>query len=235
MAILLSVYAGINIVSVAVAIGAKWLIIGRIRPGRYPIWGSYYFRWWLAGRCMTLGHIKWLQNSPAICLYLRALGAKVGRDAIIGDIDAGAVDLISIGDHATLGAKLVIANAELVGNELVIGPVEIGQDVAVGSSCVISYDAKLARNGRGRGRVVGRLARLQGRHGRRRRAAAAGRRAAVAPAGVRRDLCRDAADRAAGEPAADLPGLLHLRSDRRRAASSTPPPPCRRTSTRTAS
>ena len=144
MAMLLAVYAGINVVTAAVAIAAKWLIIGRIKPGRYPLWGSYYFRWWLAGRFMTLAHIKWLQNSPAISLYLRALGAKVGRDAVIGDIDAGAVDLITIGDHVTLGGKFVVANAELVGNELIIGPVEIGDDVAVGSSCVVSYDTTIA-------------------------------------------------------------------------------------------
>ena len=73
---------------------------------------------------MTLAHIKWLQGSPVIRLYLRALGAKVGGDAIIGDIDAGAIDLVSIGDGATLGGKVKIANAEVVGNELVIGPVD---------------------------------------------------------------------------------------------------------------
>ena len=26
----------------------KWVVIGRYKPGRYPLWGSYYFRWWLA-------------------------------------------------------------------------------------------------------------------------------------------------------------------------------------------
>ena len=68
-----------------------------------------------------------------------ARARREGRGAtpIIGDIDAGAMDLITIGDHVTLGGKFVVANAELVGNELIIGPVEIGDDVAVGSSCVV--------------------------------------------------------------------------------------------------
>ncbi|HWR24956.1 MAG TPA: amino acid adenylation domain-containing protein, partial [Methanosarcina sp.] len=25
----------------------KWVVIGRYKPGKYPLWGSYYFRWWL--------------------------------------------------------------------------------------------------------------------------------------------------------------------------------------------
>ena len=39
---LLSVYACINVATVAIAIGGKWLIVGRIKPGRYPLWGVYY-------------------------------------------------------------------------------------------------------------------------------------------------------------------------------------------------
>ncbi len=69
------------------------------------------------------------------------MGAKVGRDTLISDIEIGAADLLTIGDGASLGGRLVIANAEIVGNELVIGRVEIGADAAVGTSCVISHDA----------------------------------------------------------------------------------------------
>ena len=80
--------------------------------------------------------MKWLQGSPAIAIYLRLLGAGIGHDTLISDIDIGAPDLLSIGDGASLGGRLVIANAEVVGNELVIGTVTIGRDVAVGTSCV---------------------------------------------------------------------------------------------------
>ena len=38
-------------------------------------------------------------------VYLRALGAKIGEDAIISEFEAGAIDLVSIGDRASLGAQ----------------------------------------------------------------------------------------------------------------------------------
>ena len=73
-------------------------------------------------------------------LYLRALGAKVGSDAIIGEVDAGAIDLVSIGAGASIGSIANIANARVEGNELVIGRVEIGAEAYIGSSCVIEDD-----------------------------------------------------------------------------------------------
>lgn len=140
LAVLLLVYIGINAVTAAIAIAAKWLILGRTRPGRYPLWGVYYFRWWLAQRLTPLVHIKWLQGSPAIVFYLRLLGAKIGDDALISDVEVGAPDLLTVGAGASLGGRLVIANAEVVGDQLIIGPVSIGADVAIGASCVIGPD-----------------------------------------------------------------------------------------------
>ncbi len=134
---LLGVYMCINIATVAVSILGKWLIIGRTKPGRYPLWGVYYYRWWLAQRLIGLTHAKWFQASPLMRLYLRALGARIGEDAIIGELDVGAIDLVAIGDGASLGGKLKLANARVVGDELIVGTIDIGADAYVGTSCVI--------------------------------------------------------------------------------------------------
>ncbi|MFD0936304.1 Pls/PosA family non-ribosomal peptide synthetase, partial [Methylobacterium trifolii] len=143
LGVLLLVYVGINAVTACVAVAAKWIVLGKTKPGRYPLWGVYYYRWWLAQRFAPLVHVKWLQGSPAIAIYLRLMGARVGRDTLISDIEVGAPDLLSIGDGASLGGRLVVANAEVVGNELVIGTVSIGRDAAVGTSCVISHDTEI--------------------------------------------------------------------------------------------
>ncbi|MCL2384655.1 MAG: amino acid adenylation domain-containing protein, partial [Alphaproteobacteria bacterium] len=135
---LLSVYMCINVATVAIVIAVKWLIIGRTKPGRYPLWGIYYFRWWLVKRFLGLVHIKWFQGSPIMRYYLRALGAKIGKDALISEIEPGAVDLISIGEGASIGSLANFANARVEGNELVIGTIDIGRAAYIGSSCVLS-------------------------------------------------------------------------------------------------
>jgi non-ribosomal peptide synthetase-like protein len=137
---LLGTYAVINVGSVLVAIAAKWLILGHTRPGRYPLWGVYYFRWWLVHRFASVVHIKWFQGTPIMGVFLRALGARVGPDCIIGELEIGAVDLVSIGRGVTIGGKVRMANAEVIGNELVIGAIDIGDDANIGTSCVVGYD-----------------------------------------------------------------------------------------------
>ena len=87
IASLLGVYACINVATVAIAIAMKWILLGRIKPGRYPLWGVYYYRWWLANRFLGLTHMKWFQASSIMRLYLQALGAKVGEGAIISSCE----------------------------------------------------------------------------------------------------------------------------------------------------
>jgi len=137
---LLTTYSVINMGTIALAIAGKWLVLGRAKPGRYPLWGVYYYRWWLSQRLLTLVHLKWFQDTPVMRWFLRLLGARIGRDALIGEVEAGAFDLVTIGDGATIGARSHFANAEVIGNELVIGSIAIGPDAIIGTSSVIGHD-----------------------------------------------------------------------------------------------
>ncbi len=111
----------INIFTIVFAIAAKWVILGRMRPGRYPLWGAYYYRWWLVQRLTALTHPKWFQGSPLMRLFMIAMGAKVGLDAIVGDHEAGALDLVEIGPRASVGGKVKFANARVEGAEFIVG------------------------------------------------------------------------------------------------------------------
>ncbi len=140
MAMIFSAFFMVTLFNYAFVPLAKWAILGRTKPGVYPLWGSYYYRVWLVERLTGLVHLKWMQGTPVIRGYLRLLGAKVGKHALISELDAGALDLISIGNHASLGGKIIISNARAVGDKFIIGPVTIGDDVVIGSSSVIEND-----------------------------------------------------------------------------------------------
>ena len=134
---LVGTYMVINILTILFAVASKWVILGRMKPGRYPLWGVYYYRWWLVQRITALTHPKWFQGSPVMRLFMIAMGAKVGMDAIIGDHEAGALDLIEIGERASIGGKVNFANARVEGAEFIVGRIEIGAGSYVGTSCVI--------------------------------------------------------------------------------------------------
>ena len=115
--------------------------------GPLPAMGRLLFRWWLIAAVARRSiHAKWFQGSPVMRLYLRALGANVGRDALIAEIECGAVDLVSIGAGASIGAKVEFANAEVIGNELVIGTIDVGAEAYVGTSCVIGHNVVIGES-----------------------------------------------------------------------------------------
>ena len=140
---LLAIYLALNLGTKFLIIGLKWIIIGRTKPGRYLLWGTYYYRIWLVNRLLQINSAQFLQASPLIRWYLRALGARVGHDAVIGGFDAGACDLISIGDRACVGLGSRFANVEYVGNVMIVGHVGIGADAHVGDSCVFAPDCQV--------------------------------------------------------------------------------------------
>ncbi|MGL4497160.1 MAG: amino acid adenylation domain-containing protein, partial [Beijerinckiaceae bacterium] len=150
MAFVLSLaYGAIKFGSLFLVIGLKWIVMGRTKPGVYPLWGSYFFRWWFMQRLYALGHPSYLANSPLMRFYLRALGAKVGTEAMISHCEFGAPDLVEIGAWTAIGHKAVIANAEVEGDTLIIGRVKIEDHVFIGNQaivpegCVIGHDARI--------------------------------------------------------------------------------------------
>jgi non-ribosomal peptide synthetase-like protein len=143
MGMMFAIYTVINLGSKAIIVALKWLVIGRTKPGRYPLWGVYYFRLWFVRRLVQVTTIKFLQCSPLMPFYLRLLGAKIGKDVIISEFECGAIDLLTIGDRASLGTKCRYVTFEVVGNEVIVGPITIGADVHIGNSCVIGSGAEL--------------------------------------------------------------------------------------------
>ncbi|MFI0607017.1 MAG: amino acid adenylation domain-containing protein [Anaerolineae bacterium] len=120
--------------SVMVAVLAKRLLIGRYRPGRYPVWGGFYLRHWLATRAARLIPWELLAGTVFVAPVLRALGARVGArlHAHRGvDLRRGGWDLLDIGDDVTLCQEAALRLVSLETGQLVIGPVRLGSGATV--------------------------------------------------------------------------------------------------------
>ncbi|MEN5082175.1 Pls/PosA family non-ribosomal peptide synthetase [Bosea sp. TWI1241] len=138
--LLMGVYALVTLLVMVTGVVGKRLVLWRTTPGRYPLWGVYYFRWWLARQFTAMVHLNLMQGTPVARFAMRLLGAKVGKGVFVSGFEAGALDLVEIGDEVTLGGKLSLANAEVVGNELIIGRIAIGRDAYIGTSCALGHD-----------------------------------------------------------------------------------------------
>ena len=62
---------------------AKWILIGRWKPRQIPVWSLDYVRFWLVKSLIRTNPLVRFAGTPLYSLYLRALGAKIGRGVAI--------------------------------------------------------------------------------------------------------------------------------------------------------
>jgi len=144
----LTVFVLARFANFGIAIAAKRLFLGRLQAGRYPLWGAVYFRWWLASQFCELPDVFLLAGTPWMPLYLRALGARVGRDASIDMITLAVPELLTVEDGVSIETFVNVENARVQGGELILGPVYLQRDAFVDSYAVLEHDTELGEGAR---------------------------------------------------------------------------------------
>jgi non-ribosomal peptide synthetase-like protein len=133
---------------VLIAIVAKWTIIGRYRRGCYPLWRSYYVRWWIVSRLQHLSFISALNGTPLAPVIWRAFGAKVGRRCVLNASLVYAWDCIRIGDDTSIGVDTHMPGLRIEDGYLVIGSVEIGDRCFIGNHSMVGLDVRMGNDAR---------------------------------------------------------------------------------------
>uniref|UniRef100_A0A0W0FS65 Putative AMP-dependent synthetase and ligase n=1 Tax=Moniliophthora roreri TaxID=221103 RepID=A0A0W0FS65_MONRR len=87
----------------------KWIVIGRYRPGTYPMWSTYYLRWWIVNQSILLSGKGIFALHPKLELwYYRLLGARIGNNIYIDkNARLGEFDLLTLGDGCRIDAATV--------------------------------------------------------------------------------------------------------------------------------
>ncbi|AWZ09126.1 MULTISPECIES: Pls/PosA family non-ribosomal peptide synthetase [unclassified Streptomyces] len=141
-----------------VSVAAKWLLVGRHRTGEHPLWSGFVWRNELADTFVEVLAVPWLAGSvpgtPLLSLWLRALGARIGRGVwcesywlpetdlvVLGDavsVNRGCVlqthlfhdrilrtDTVVLGEGATLGPGGIVLPGSTVGARSTLGPASL--------------------------------------------------------------------------------------------------------------
>jgi non-ribosomal peptide synthetase-like protein len=116
----------------------KWVLIGRWKPQEIRVWSMAYFRFWLVRTLTQRNPMALFLGSPLYALYLRALGAKVGRGAIILSRNVPVcTDLLSIGDGAVIRRDAFFTGYRAHDGIIETGAVSLGKDALVGEATVL--------------------------------------------------------------------------------------------------
>ena len=95
-----------------IAVLAKWLAVGRIPAGEKPLWSSFVWRNEVADTFVEAVAGPWFARSangtPVMNLWLRALGAKIGRGVWCETYWLPEADLVVLGDGSTVNRGCVV-------------------------------------------------------------------------------------------------------------------------------
>ncbi|PHH76665.1 hypothetical protein CDD80_1343 [Ophiocordyceps camponoti-rufipedis] len=130
----------IMVVGPLLGIAAKWIMVGRLRQGVYPMWGGLHTRWWMADKMeMIFGMGVFGLSEVTRSLYCRLMGARVGRGVKLAGSSLGEYDLVDIGDGVELGQGSICRAFAVEGNaSMYLGRITIGSNSSVGTASVVA-------------------------------------------------------------------------------------------------
>jgi non-ribosomal peptide synthetase-like protein len=127
-------------VACASAITAKWVLIGRIRAGEHPLWSSFVWRNEVSDAFVETVAAPWFARAatgtPVLNLWLRALGAKIGRGVWCESYWLPEADLVTLGDGATVERGCVVQTHLFHDRIMAMDTVTLEPGATLGPHCV---------------------------------------------------------------------------------------------------
>jgi non-ribosomal peptide synthetase-like protein len=101
-----------GVVACAVAVAAKWLLVGRFRAVEHPLWSGFVWRNELADTFVEVLAVPWLigavPGTSVLNMWLRGLGAKIGRGVWCESYWLPEADLVTLEDGVSVNRGCVL-------------------------------------------------------------------------------------------------------------------------------
>lgn len=124
----------------AAAVVAKWLVVGRIRTGEQPLWSSFVWRNEVSDAFVETVAAPWFARAatgtPVMNLWLRALGAKIGRGVWCETYWLPEADLVSLGDGSAVNRGCVVQTHLFHDRIMRMDTVVLDSGATLGPHCV---------------------------------------------------------------------------------------------------
>jgi len=127
---------------------AKWILLGRVRPGRYPLDGGFYVRKWFVDQLLelSLDVIGPLYATVYLAPWYRLLGAKLGRRAEVSTASFLSPDLLTVADEGFIADAVSLGAARVEGGTVTVAEVKVGKRAFVGNSALLPPGAVVGDN-----------------------------------------------------------------------------------------
>jgi non-ribosomal peptide synthetase-like protein len=138
----------------ASAVLAKWLVVGRIRAVEHPLWSSFVWRNEVSDTFVETVAAPWFaraaSGTPVMNIWLRGLGAKIGRGVWCETYWLPEADLVTLAEGSTVNRGCVVQTHLFHDRIMRMDTVVLEEGSTLGTHCVALPAARL-----GAGSTVG--------------------------------------------------------------------------------
>ena len=128
-------------VAAAISTVAKWLIVGPIRDGERPLWSSFVWRTEVSDTFTEMLAAPWFARAavgtPAMAVWLRSLGANIGKGVWCDSYWLPEPDLVTLGDGSTVNRGCVVQTHLFHDRIMSMDRVELEDGATLGPHSVI--------------------------------------------------------------------------------------------------
>ncbi len=138
----------------AIAVVAKWVVVGRIRAVEHPLWSSFVWRNEVSDTFVETVAAPWFaraaSGTPVMNLWLRGLGARIGRGVWCETYWLPEADLVTLAKGSTVNRGCVVQTHLFHDRIMRMDTVVLEEGATLGTHCVALPAARL-----GAGATVG--------------------------------------------------------------------------------
>ncbi|CQD23420.1 non-ribosomal peptide synthetase [Mycolicibacterium conceptionense] len=137
-----------GLVAGTIAVIAKWLVVGRIHAVEHPLWSSFVWRNEVSDTFVETVAAPWFaraaSGTPVMNLWLRGLGASIGRGVWCETYWLPEADLVKLGTAATVNRGCVVQTHLFHDRIMRLDSVVLEEGSTLGPHCVALPAARLA-------------------------------------------------------------------------------------------
>jgi non-ribosomal peptide synthetase-like protein len=152
VAVLLSpfVLMAAGVLAAGITTSAKWLLVGRIRALEHPLWSSFIWRNEVSDTFVEMVARPWFAQhaagTPALALWLRSLGARIGRGVWCESYWLPEADLVTLAAGSSVNRGCVVQTHLFHDRIMQLDTVLIGAGGTLGPNSVILPAARIDAN-----------------------------------------------------------------------------------------
>ncbi len=136
-------------------LGVRWLVpavlvrplSAGIRPGRYRLWGVTYLRLWTQNMLLAISPLSAVSGSPLMGIYLKMLGAGVGRRTMVATSSISLPNMLDIGADSSIGYGVSLRPWQVADGWVTVAPITVGEGAFVGANAVLEPGASVEPGG----------------------------------------------------------------------------------------